>query len=571
MKILFLFPEHYLNIGVPGGVSILAAILRQHGHDVRVFDTTFLKVDPNFDQARLHADIHGGNSETDKAGLQIFKKTAYTIEDLVRKDPVVAYEEEFQKAIDSFSPDLIAVSSMTSTFDFAISLLRKVRYSAKVIVGGVHSTIAVDDCLAQREIDIACIGEADEVLPELCDLMEADRDYTGVRSMYFKMPDGAIKRNILAPRVNLDVLPCPDWSLFDERHLFRPFEGEIYRGSFYIQSRGCPQQCTYCINPTVSSMTQGAQGYFRVQKPSVTLSHLKELKEKHDITWLKFADDSFLLPPVEHLLELGEGLRQLGIKFGCSVMPNTITEEKVRIAKEIGCVAMSVGVESGNPDIRRMIKRMYNDGQLVKNLRMIQDYGIKLSTFNIIGFPGETRENVFETIELNRRIGARTCNVYILFPYPGTPIQKEFNIPVRGDDGKILPVSKAKELGLSKMFPDELEGLQNTFNLYLNLPLTLWPVIKLAEATSGAGPEILRILRRFSTSVISGEPIAMKAIKEIIAGRSDTIFSETGCDMPVILSEILNLNLCPGDLKTVTEALVSYSESQASAVESPQT
>lgn len=561
MKILFLFPEHYLNLGIPGGISILAAILKQHGHTVKVFDTAFLKVDPEFDQARQHADIHGGNSEADKAGLQQFKKTAYTIEDLVRNDPVTTHEEEFQKVIDSFSPDIIAVSSMTSTFDFAMSLIRKVSYSAKVLAGGVHATIAVDDCLAQKEIDIACIGEADDVLPELCDLMAAGKDYTNVKSMCFRMPGGRIKKNPLAPRVDLNKLPCPDWSLFDERHLFRPFEGDIYKGSFYVQSRGCPQHCTYCINPTVAKMTQGEKGYFRVQKPSVTIAHITELREKHGATWFKIADDSFLLPPVEHLLELADGFKPLGIKFGCSVMPNTITEEKVGIAKEMGCVAMSVGVESGNADIRKMIKRNYNDEQLIKNLKMIQDYGIKLSTFNIIGFPGETRENVFETIELNRRIGTSTCNVYILFPYPGTPIQKEFNIPVRGKDGKILPVSKAKELGLSKMSPDELDGLQNTFNLYLNLPKALWPIIKMAEPTSGTGPSILKILRRFSTAVVSGERIDQKSIGEIVANKPNVLLPASDLNVPAILSDIFNLPLRAEDLKIALESLRSYAES----------
>ncbi|MGO9014983.1 MAG: B12-binding domain-containing radical SAM protein [Dissulfurispiraceae bacterium] len=559
MRVLFLFPEHYLNIGIPGGVSILSAILKQHGHAVNVFDTTFLKTDPDFDRKRLHADIHGGNSEADKAGMQQFKKTAYTLEDLVRNDPVVRYEEELQKTIDSFSPDLIAVSTMTSTFDFAMNLLRKVRYKAKVIVGGVHPTIAVDDCLAQKEVDIACIGEGDDVLAELCDLMEAGKDYTNVKSMYFKMPDGSIKKNPLAPRVDLNDLPCPDWGLFDERHLFRPFEGVIYKGSFYVQSRGCPQQCTYCINPTVSKMSRGDKSYFRVQKPSVTISHIAEFREKFGATWFKFADDSFLLPPNEHLEELREGLKPLGIKFGCSVMPNTITEEKVNIAKDMGCVAMTVGVESGNAGIRKMIKRNYNDEQLIRNLKIIQDFGIKLSTFNIIGFPGETRENVFETIEINKKIGTSACNVYILFPYPGTPIQKEFNIPIRDKDGKIFPVSRAKEFRLSKMTPEELEGLQNTFNLYLNLPKTLWPLIRLAESTSGTGPSLLVILRRFATALISSETIDLKPVTSVLP---EAAVKQHPCDfrVPALLSEIFTLPL--GDaMGTALDACRNYSES----------
>lgn len=509
MNVLFVYPEHYLNIGIPGGIAIMSAILKQHGHKVQVFDTCFLKTQPDgFDSGKLHVATHGGSADSDKAGVQVFRKTAYTIEDLVKDDPVVTYAEEFQKMIDSFQPDLIALSVMTSTFDFALDLLRQVKYDVPVIVGGVHATIAVDDCMAQKEIDIACVGEGDEALLELCNLMDAGEDYTNVASMCFKMPDGSIKKNPLGPLTDVSKLPCPDWGLFDRRHLFRPFDGEIYVGSFYSQSRGCPMQCTYCIDPTVSKMVGGAKTYFRMQPPEVTLAHLTELKEKFGATWYKFTDDTFLLPSIEHLSAVGEGLKKLGIQFACSVMPNTITEEKVRLAKEMGCVSMSIGVESGNEGIRKMIRRHYRDETLIRNLKIVADHDIRISTFNIIGFPGETRENVFETIELNRKLGSGSCNVYILFPYPGTAIQKEYDLPLRGADGRIMPVSEAKNLGLSAMLPAELEGLQNTFNLYLNLPKALWGIIELAEHAedeTGNAIAIRQILKVYSVAVLSGD------------------------------------------------------------------
>lgn len=505
MKVLFVYPEHYLNIGIPGGIAIMSAILKQRGHEVQLFDTCFLKTVPDgFDSGQLHVASHGGSADSDKAGVQVFRKTSYTIEDLVRDDPVVTYQEVFQRQIDEFQPDLIALSCMTSTFDFALSLLRQVKYSAKVIVGGVHATIAVEDVIAQKEVDIACMGEGDDVLPELCDLMERGLDYTNVKSMCFKMPDGTVKRNELAPLTDVSKLPCPDWGLFDRRHLFRPFDGEIYVGSFYSQSRGCPMQCTYCIDPTVSKMVGGAKTYFRMQPPEVTIAHLTELKEKFGATWYKFTDDTFLLPSMEHLEEVGKGLKSLGIQFACSVMPNTITEEKVRLAKDMGCVAMSIGVESGNSDIRKMIRRHYKDETLIRNLKIVLDHGIRLSTFNIIGFPGETRDNVFETIELNRKLGTSSCNVYILFPYPGTAIQREFEIPLRDEMGKIMPVAEAKNLGLSAMTPSQLEGLQNTFNLYLNLPKSLWGIIELVENHSLNSPAVMSILKRYSVAELSG-------------------------------------------------------------------
>lgn len=555
MNVLFVYPEHYLNIGIPGGIAIMSAILKNHGHNVRLFDTCFLKTIPDgIDSGKLHAASHGGSADSNKAGLQVFRKTSYTIEDLVRDDLVVTHGEEFQKVIDDFRPDLIAISAMTSTFDFAMELLRQVKYNAPVIVGGVHATIAVDDCLVQKEVDIVCIGEGDEVLPELCDLMQQGKDYTSVKSMCFKMPDGTVKRNPPAPLIDVSTLPCPDWGLFDPRHLFRPFDGEIYTGSFYSQSRGCPMQCTYCINQTVSSMVGGAKKYFRIQPPAVTLAHLTELKEKFGATWYKFTDDTFLLPSEEHLAELGEGLKALGIQFACSVMPNTITVEKVRLAKEMGCVAMSIGVESGNEGIRKMIRRNYRDETLIRNLKIVTDHDIRLSTFNIIGFPGENRENVFETIELNRKLGTSSCNVYILFPYPGTAIQKEYNIPLRGADGKIMPVSEAKNLGLSAMLPAELVGLQNTFNLYLNLPKALWGVVGLAEHAEGNGPSIFGILKQYVTSILSGDAPAYCLINK---KHRDKIGNATlaATQIPEILAKLLELPLADQELVKITDGL----------------
>ena len=557
MKVLFVYPEHYLNVGVPGGIAILSAILKRAGHQTALFDTCFLKTAPaDSNSSELHVASHGGTKDYDKAGVQVFRKTAYTIEDLVRDDPVVTHKEEFQKLIDSFRPDLIALSVMTSTFDFALELLRSVHYKAPVIVGGVHATIAIDDCMAQKEVDIGCIGEGDQALLELCNRMQCSADYYDIPSLCFRMPDGSIRKNELGPLTDVSTLPCPDWGLFDSRHLYRPFDGQIYVGSFYSQSRGCPMQCTYCIDPTVAKMVGGSKSYFRLQPPELTLAHLSELKQKFGATWYKFTDDTFLLPSTEHLEKLGEGLKGLGIQFACSVMPNTITEEKVRLAKDMGCVAMSVGVESGNEGIRKMIRRNYRDETLIRNLKIVTDHDIRLSTFNIIGFPGESRENVFETIELNRKLGSLSCNVYILFPYPGTAIQKEYCIPLRCVDGKIMPVSEAKNLGLSVMLPLELVGLQNTFNLYLTLSKSLWPAISLAEDAEGNGPAIFAHLKNYSVAILTGSDLPCKSL-DITHLPNVSGGISTSMQIPSVLAELLDLALTDHERATVVSCLSS--------------
>ena len=405
------------------------------------------------------------------------------------------------------------MSCMTSTFDFACDLIRSVNHKSIILVGGVHATIAYEDCLDQDCVDYAFVGEADKGIIDFVEALENNGDVNKIPGLAYKNSQGEYVNNRVGPRACLDDLPCPDWGLFDKRHLFRPFEGKIYQGSFYSQSRGCPMQCKYCVDPTESSITGGAAGYFRVQKPEITIAHLTELKEKYGATWYKFSDDTFLLPKVEHLKELAVGFKKLGIKFGCSVMINTITEEKVALAKEMGCVSMSIGIEAGNPKIRESLNRRYSDEKLEKGIGWMHKYGIKVSSFNIIGCPGETRENVFETIELNRKLKVQSCNVYIMFPYPGTPIQIESKMPIRDKNGRLFKVSEAKNLGLSKMSPDELEGLEKTFNIYLNLPKSLWPIIELAELKENWS-NILLNLKDFSVQYISNQEDEITLDKE---------------------------------------------------------
>ena len=562
-KILFIYPETYLNIGIPGGIAIMSALLKQRNHKVDLFDTAFLKTE---DYAKTE-EVHGGVGLSDKGGVCMHKKTEYTLQDLVLDDPVVDLKEELQKKIDSFNPDIIALSCMTSNFDFACDLTKTIKHNAIVVVGGVHATIAYKDCLDQDFVDYAFVGEGDRGMLDLVEALEKKEDVTKVQGLAYKNSNGEYINNKVGPRVCLDDLPCPDWGLFDDRHLFRPYQGKIYKGSFYSQSRGCPMQCKYCVDPTEAAITGGPAGYFRVQKPEVTIAHLTELKEKYGATWYKFSDDTFLLPKVDHLKELSAGFKKLGIQFACSVMINTITEEKVALAADMGCVSMSIGIEAGNPKIREGLNRRYSDEKLQKGIGWMHKYGIKVSSFNIIGCPGETRENVFETIELNRKLKVSSCNVYIMFPYPGTPIQIESKLPIRDKDGKLFKVSEAKNLAIPKTTPDELEGMYKNFNIYLYLPKSLWPVVELAEKRENWG-EMFNKLKSLSVEFLSDqiEEIELdenqtKIISNKIPKRLHDIYVDsTGRNKTIILNSInsyleekkvLNISLKKPSLQTI--------------------
>jgi len=488
MKILFFYPNDYLSKGIPQGIAILSACLKLAGHETDIFDLTFLKT-------KDYKSCVDNN---------IYLPTEYTLEDLVKIDPVVDLPSEFIKKLEQVKPDLIAMSAMSSSFDVGLQLLNSVKkyIHCPVVVGGVHATIDTKDALNAEIIDYAIIGEGEEALIELVDAISNKLDTSNIKNLAWK--DGnEIFINPLRPFVNLDSLPCPDWSIFDKRHLFQAFVGKIYSGSFYGMSRGCPYRCTYCVNSTLRDVQISCGTYFRIQSVQKTISDLKQLKEQFGITWIKFEDDSIMSFKIECLKKLHDGFKPLNIIFGCSVRPESTTNEKLGLLRDMGCVAMSVGIESGNEELRySQLNRKMTNHSIENAVKSMQNYGIRVSTFNMLGLPNETRDNVFETIRLNKKLNVSSCNVYVVFPYPGTPLSVMAHTNYRDGEGNIIPVSKASHYHLSQMNPEEVDGLYKTFNLYVDLPEELWPIVTLAEGENNIGKMIRKTLRDYVTNYI---------------------------------------------------------------------
>lgn len=356
MKIAFLNPVNYLDVGIPQGIALLCAIVRERGHEAIVIDTAFMKTNEY---------IRPNTGDT------IYKPTEYDLYDLVENDPVVNVVKEVQDQIDTFKPDLLAVSVMTTNYQYAVDLVKELEISCPTLWGGVHPTLCPEEVLANTFVDMICVGEGDEALPELCDAIESGSAYSHIRNLWVK-ENGDIVKNEQRPFVDLDSLPVPDWSLFDSRHLFRPYEGKIYKGGFFVTSRGCPGKCTYCVNEALQTICKDCGQYFRRMSPKKIAEQVGTLKERYGATWFKFGDDTFLLHTVAEFEELHDLIKPLNIMFGCSVRPDTVNKRKIELLRDMGCVAMSVGVETGNETLRReQLHRQISDKQIVNALRYL--------------------------------------------------------------------------------------------------------------------------------------------------------------------------------------------------------
>ena len=212
------------------------------------------------------------------------------------------------------------------------------------------------------------------------------------------------------------------------------------------------------------------------------LEEIKYLKNKYNLEIIKFWDEEFLLFSDAELEELAGEYKKLNLPFLITARLDSVTENKARLLKEMNCVNVSAGIESGSEHIRRNVlnRRMSND-DIIRGISILNKYDIRTSTLNMLGMPFETRKNVFQTIELNRVAKAQNSSIMILQPWEGTKIREEAVKAgfMKEDCGNYFYADTC--LDMPQLPRREILGLAKTFSLYRKVPKILYPVVRLCE------------------------------------------------------------------------------------------
>lgn len=465
---------------VPINLSQLSACLKENGFEVELFDATFYKTEEiSFEQKRV--DL-----------LQI-KPFDYADKGLHFKDTDIY--EDLVKKISEFKPDLVGITLVEDTWEQAKSLLEKIKqFDIPVIAGGVFVTAAPEEVISNEIIDMACLGEGEEALVELCQKMSKGEDFSTIKNLWVRK-NGRIIKNPLRPLTDIDKLPYIDYDIFGQERLGRPMFGKIYTMIHVEMDRGCPNQCAYCAAPSLKNffLEQGCGAYYRRKKIPRLMAEMEHLVKKYQPDYINFNSETFLAKPLEELKEFAKEYKEkIHLPFWAQTRPETITEEKMAILKEMGCDSMNFGIEHGNEEFRaKVLNRYGSNKQLIDGIRLVEKYQIPYTANNIIGFPDETRELIFDTIELNRQLNPRTINCCIFAPYKGTVLYKyclEKGYLDKDSNARFLIDSKLK---IGSLGPDELRGLQRTFPLYVKFPKSEWAEIEIAEKFDERGNKVL--------------------------------------------------------------------------------
>lgn len=436
MKILFINFNIGATPGINNGLAILSGVLKEKKHNVKL---VFVCEELNygFDLLRMKNDV-----------------------------------------ID-FDPDIIGISLMETQFKYFADFCNDLRdyYKGFVICGGAYPTMSPGDVLSVKGVDAVCVGEGEDAMLEFVETLAAGKNNTNIKNLWFKLTDGTIIKNKLRSFKDLSGLPLEDKELFDLDKILpiKNYQLEVMFG------RGCAYRCSYCINwsymkryEELCERAVGVKDYIRMKEINTVISEIRDSISRHpQIKKIAFIDDNFLM--YSNYLEnfFKRYKEEIDLPFMCNAMPVSYNASKAKILKEAGCDDVRFGVESGSERIKKdILRRPISNRAIVDAFKINRVLGMMTSSFNMIGLPTETREEVLETLRLNAAIMPETVKVMTFYPFKNTPIYDLCEQLDLIDEDKKFRLDNYDTFTCLR-FPFEhqffLRKVQAAFNWYINL------------------------------------------------------------------------------------------------------
>ena len=440
MKIMFLYPNHVGYFRCPVGLTLIMTVCKNAGHDVKLFDTTFMNVSENKDQ------------ETREKSGQV-KPVA--LENFFNKKSKSQIETQWLDEIEKFSPDIIGTTIVEDSYVYCDRLLglAKEKFNIPVVVGGSMPTVVPQVIIENPNIDYVVEGEGEVAFKELLATLETSKDVSKVPNLWYK-ENNQVKKTGLIKYLNMDDIPNQSLDFWDDKHFKKVYDGKLYTAGFFEFSRGCMHKCHYCINRAFQVFQADAGKVRRNKSADKIIQEVLSLHEEKNFGLIMFADDNFLGRPPGVLDEFFDKWeKQVKIPYWINTCIETVNDRNLPRLKSSGCVGIGIGLETGSDWVRQhlLLKgKMFNDFYLEK-FGLMAKYGIRSTANNIIGIPGEYEEDFFETIKLNKAIRAlnkdlTSFDVNFMAPYMGTVIHNialEMNLIEAHDKPGFKGMSKA--------------------------------------------------------------------------------------------------------------------------------
>lgn len=320
--------------------------------------------------------------------------------------------------IEQFRPDILAFSLMTDVVIDVFNAIESVKLKykkLKIVVGGYFATAApqtaMDEC---RDIDYLVRGEGEITLVELLAALRDGGDLSAVKGLVYRS-DGAVVVN--PPRdliADVDQIARPAYDLADAYDF--PDEAQIGEKSMMVvASRGCPYECSFCCKAVFGRT-------YRRRSPREVAKEIEFLVRNHGVDDINFGDALFRADREwldQFYAEMEK--RNLHVHWKCQTrLTDDLTKDDLQRMKSHGCEVIHFGIESGNDEILKSLKKGFARDEALRKLEEVKQAGIAPAGSFVFGCKGETPDSMVETYRFAQEMNLPIIFFKMLNPIPGS-------------------------------------------------------------------------------------------------------------------------------------------------------
>ncbi len=356
-------------VWTPISLATCAAVLRRGGHEVRLRDCIVEDID--------------------------FNRLAYIVS--------------------AFRPGLVVFNAVTPAIVSDLSTARLVKAiapQARCAAIGIHGTALPAETLdMEPALDIVVRGEPEITVAELA----AGRDNSSIPGISWRA-NGTIAHNPDRPFVaDLDELPFPAWDLIRTALYRMPFSGE--RFLLVGTGRGCPYSCAFCADHTYYGKR------LRLRSAGSVADELQRNLRDFGVRDFLFWSESFTLSR-RFAAALAEEVirRRLPVRWVCNSRVDHVDRELLELLRRAGCWMIGYGIESGVQRILDSVRKGTTLEQARRAVAASHAAGLQVTGHCVLGFPGETRADVLQTIRFAVDLDLDFAQFYCAVPFPGSEL-----------------------------------------------------------------------------------------------------------------------------------------------------
>lgn len=313
--------------------------------------------------------------------------------------------EEITHIIQNNNLKIVGITATTPQIRGAVQIAQyiKKQYYDDIVVGIGGTHVSADKGFIERfnYFDFSVEGEGEITFTELV-----------LQALNGKKIMGNYKGEIIN---DLDENPFPARHLISDVNYFIKDYGKHF--ATIHTSRGCPFNCVYCSNPVTGRK-------IRFRSPANVVDEIQYCINMYDVKLILFTDDTFTVNR-KRTAEICHEIMKRNIKIDwfCETRADLVDRDLLELMYKSGCKEISFGVETGNEKLRaEVIRKCIKDVEFIKAFELCREIGIKTSAFCMLGFPAETKKDMYETYKLCLKLKPDIMGLHLTVPMPGADI-----------------------------------------------------------------------------------------------------------------------------------------------------